>query len=275
MEDLDVRHRNQMRHHYTQTSNVLLFGYKGLSDGAKVTYQVVDSYDWTAADGTRKGYAFPSLRTLAQVRGVDRKTVQRHLAELERAGLLTREERQGRPSLLIIEDPSEEETVRYLAATAKVGEDKNVQGTLDKNVHPNKKSKVASLSKKYKPVNGDEPLREREREPESIGSVMSRYRVRLPDHANQPEERLHRDFIADELLKVLGDKHSLGYYRKVAAAYPEAMLFECLGQVREAIRNGKVQNRGALFVSLLIKKRTPVAGYSSSRDPIDDLFDAA
>jgi hypothetical protein len=45
MEDLTIRHRNRLRHHYTQTSNVLLFGYQSVSDGAKLTYQVIDSFD--------------------------------------------------------------------------------------------------------------------------------------------------------------------------------------------------------------------------------------
>ncbi len=110
MEDLIIRRRNRLRHHYTVTSNVLLFGYAGLSDGTKLTYQVVDSFDWTDAAGLRKGFAHPTLRRLAKIRGVARRSVRRHLAELEKVGLITRKERIGRPSMLIIEDPSDKET---------------------------------------------------------------------------------------------------------------------------------------------------------------------
>jgi hypothetical protein len=86
MEDLQVRHRSRLRHHFTTTSNVLLFGYRQLSDGAKLTYQVIDSFDWEDDNGLRKGYAYPSLARVALGRGVSERTVQRHLAELEAAG---------------------------------------------------------------------------------------------------------------------------------------------------------------------------------------------
>src|SRR3990172_9966114 len=103
MEDLVIRRRNTLRHHYTQTSNVLLFGYRQLSDGAKLTYQVIDSFDWSDGAGLRKGFAFPSLGRLAAIRGVDERTIRRHLAQLEQAGLITRQERPGKPNLLVIE----------------------------------------------------------------------------------------------------------------------------------------------------------------------------
>ena len=51
MEDLTVRRRNRLRHHYTLTSDVLLFGYEHLPDGAKLTYQVIDSFDWSDGAG--------------------------------------------------------------------------------------------------------------------------------------------------------------------------------------------------------------------------------
>ena len=65
MEDFNIRRRNRLRHHYTLTSNVLLFGYKHLPDAAKLTYQVIDSFDWSDGAGLRKGFAYPSLGRLA------------------------------------------------------------------------------------------------------------------------------------------------------------------------------------------------------------------
>src|SRR5688572_4173905 len=110
MDVLQLRHRNRLRHNYTMTSNVLLMGYGELSDGAKITYQVIDSFDWSNGQGSRKGFAYPSLQTLASLRQIEKRSVRRHLAELEAAGLLTREQRAGQPNMLVIEDPSEKET---------------------------------------------------------------------------------------------------------------------------------------------------------------------
>jgi hypothetical protein len=253
MEDLHVRHRNRLRHHYTLTSNVLLFGYRTLSDGAKVTYQVVDSYDWTDADGTRKGYAYPSLKTLGKVRGVDKKTIQRHLAELERVGLLTRELRPGRPNLLVIEDPSEVETKRYLAnfARERVGEDKNVPGTLDENVQTNKKE---TRQETFKPVNEDKPLRTEGGGPESLNAILTRHslRIRSLGHPGRGDAHVKREYLAQQMLAVLGDKRSLGFYRKVASEYSSQRVFQILGLVREAAGEDRVRkNKGSLFVSLL------------------------
>ena len=65
MEEYVVRRRNRLKKHFVNTSNVLLYGYGSLSDAAKITYQVIDSFDWADADdGTSKGYAYPSIRRI-------------------------------------------------------------------------------------------------------------------------------------------------------------------------------------------------------------------
>ena len=67
------------------TSNVLIFGYKQLTDPVKLTYQAIDSFDWSDGDGKRKGYAFPSLATLAGLRGVDEHLIKAAAEELRAA----------------------------------------------------------------------------------------------------------------------------------------------------------------------------------------------
>ncbi len=131
------RRRNRLRHHYTTTSNVLLFGYKGLSDGAKLTYQVIDSFDWQDGAGLRKGYAYPSIKSLADIRGTNERTIRRHLAELAKAGLVSRRQRPGKTNLLVIEDSSPVETQAYLDRWGREeGGDRNVRPTPDRNVRP-------------------------------------------------------------------------------------------------------------------------------------------
>jgi len=93
MEDVTFRRRNKLKKRFVITDKVLLYGYPGLSDGAKLTYLVLDGFDWEDEAGLRKGFAFPSKARLAEIRGLDERTVQRHVQELEEAGLVSREGR--------------------------------------------------------------------------------------------------------------------------------------------------------------------------------------
>ena len=259
MEDFTVRRRNRLRHHYTITSNVLLFSYKHLLDAAKLTYQVIDSFDWQDGAGLRKGYAYPSLGRLAAIRGVEKRSLRRHLAQLEQAGLISRKERPGKPNLLIIEDPSVVETQRYLEAFGgKVGEDKSVRPTPDRNVRPllqeDKEKRIQSpLTRLEKTPGVGEPTDQAHvahaiREKMETLRLMTR-QVRSPSGAK-------REHLAQEMLAVLRDHHSLGYYRRVAERYQQHIIFDALGLVKEIAREGEVKkNRGALFVEIL-KRRT-------------------
>jgi len=114
-ENFVFQRRNPIRNHFVNTSKVLLYGYQQLSDNAKITYQVIDGYDWEDKEtGDSKGYAFPATDTLAQARGVSKRTIERHIAELEGVGLITRQQRKNLPSVLYIEEVSEEEIGTYL-----------------------------------------------------------------------------------------------------------------------------------------------------------------
>ncbi len=226
MEDLNIRRRNKLRHHFTTTSNVLLFGYPKLSDGAKVTYQVIDSFDWADSVGLRKGFAYPSLGRLAKIRGLDERTIRRHLVELERARLITRQERPGRPNLLIIEDASELETFKYLREFAGgVGEDKNVLPAPDKNVRPllkkdeEREEKQNSLTRVKNPLGeereGGHPNGET-RFPEHIANTLRGRLAKIKPRAKPiPEWRAKRDYLAAVMACALGDNHSRLFYRRV------------------------------------------------------------
>ena len=193
MENLIIRHRNRLRHHYTVTSNVLLYGYRDLSDGAKVTYLAVDSFDWSDSAGLRKGFAHPSLGRLSKIRGVEKRSVRRHLAELEGVSLVTRQERPGKPSLLIIEDPSEKETESYLRNFAGPGEDKIVLPTPDKIVRPYKKEE---REEKQNLVN----------EEQALTGVEARAVSRPGRATPKAVPRAKREYLAQEMLSVLRDE---------------------------------------------------------------------
>jgi len=115
-EDIIFKRRNRLKKHFINTSNVLLYGYKTLSDAAKVTFQVIDGFDWEDAQTEdSKGYVFPSIKTIAEIRNTSERTVFRHIKELEGVKLLTRIRQRYKPSILYIEDISEEEGAAYLA----------------------------------------------------------------------------------------------------------------------------------------------------------------
>ncbi len=169
------------------TSNVILFGHASLTDAERVTYQAIDSFDWSDGAGLRKGYAYPPLRTLATLRGIAERTIRRHLAGLEAASLLTRELRPARTSILWIEEPSPEESEGYLARL-RPDPDICVRGTPDTDVRPNKKDEERN---RQNPVNAvehesavssaihiDQQAHEKGRRPDRTIAVRSRGRVR-------------------------------------------------------------------------------------------------
>lgn len=225
--------------HYTLVSNVLLFGCAGLTDAEKLTYIAIQSFDWTDPKGTRKGYAFPSVRTLATLRRTNRRTIFRHLEKLERCGIVRREPRVGHPTLMHLAGPSEAQTAAYLSTIDRAGSDTDVTPPSATDVTPSKQRERET----DKTVNAGEDALVEE------ASGWKRYR---PTIKLSREARLKRDYIAGEILKVTGDPHSLGYYRKVAASVPPQRVFEGLSVVREASRRGGVsKTRGALFVSIM------------------------
>jgi DNA-binding MarR family transcriptional regulator len=114
--------RQRCTDHFLPLDKTILFAYPNLSDGAKLTYMTLDSYDWTDEDGTSKGYVYPSQATLAKVRGITERTLRRHLDELEQVGLITTEAvttAHGKHNVYVIHDASDEEVERYLSLVDK------------------------------------------------------------------------------------------------------------------------------------------------------------
>jgi hypothetical protein len=64
--------------------------------------------------------------------------------------------------------------------------------------------------------------------------------------------RTSRVALLDEMLSVLGDVESEGYYRRLAVTVPKDIIFEALSLVRRAVHEGKIRkSRGALFVAIV------------------------
>lgn len=243
-EEFVLRYRNPLARDFVIVSRVVLIGYPQLSDGAKVTYWVIYGHDWYEADrGGRKGYAYPTIRRLAQLRHTTDRTVQRHLADLIEAGLLTRVFRQGRPSILYIEEPSQEESRAYLRQT--VGGDNSVRGGVTF-LSPHKENE----NKNKKLVNGVENDLMGERSRGNKGWMPI---SQLLSTEAQPKKATTQDsWLADEIVSVTGDVQSLGCYRLVARRCPQTLVFEALSLLKEARQDGMIQkSRGALFIGII------------------------
>ncbi len=113
--------RVRLTAHSTSISNVLLLGYQQISDGAKLTYMVLESYDWPDENGLSKGKCWPSIESLATTRGKSYDTIARHLKELEKAGLIRIEsgQEQGTPNCYWLLEPDATETASYMNRCSK------------------------------------------------------------------------------------------------------------------------------------------------------------
>jgi hypothetical protein len=280
-EDFIFKHRNRLKNHFVNVSKVLLYGYKSLSDGAKITFQVIDGFDWEDKEtGDSKGYVFPSTEMIAKIRNTTERTIRRHITELIGAKLITRQRRKYRASVLFIETVSDKEADTYFDLLKnnrkKTGEEKSVVNSrTDKNVRSEQggeKTKMSVLFKKENEVKENEinvnvdlhRLEEKNyKKPErgvngldSVSNILKQFKLKIPPRPNirKPDEYAKRDFIAEELARDFNDQKSLGCYRTIAEKVPSGVIHEIRSSIRETYRNRKVrQSRGAIFVSVVKK----------------------
>lgn len=106
----------------------------------------------------------------------------------------------------------------------------------------------------------------------SIGSILQR-------GTTSSEGISRREWLAEEILKVTGDRHSHGCYLTIAERCPPNLVFEALALLKEAGRDGRIRTRrGALFIGILRRmcrerglpnplpmERTPGKAASSAR----------
>lgn len=240
-----VRHRNPLAKDYVIVSRVVLMGYPQLSDGAKVTYWVIYSHDWyEAGRGGRKGYVYPTIGRLALLRHTTARTVQRHLAELIEAGLLTRELHRGKPSVLFIEEPSQEEA-EHSRKDEDEGGDIFVGGGVTF-LSPLQEDK----EKQIKPVNAGKEAMMEKRSDGSGG--LSPIKALLDSKQFRRKSVKRTDWLADQIVEATGDAKSRGCYMAIAGRCPESLVFEALSLLKEARRDGSIRkSRGALFVGIV------------------------
>jgi hypothetical protein len=70
---------------------------------------------------------------------------------------------------------------------------------------------------------------------------------------NKKEKRSdQKEYLAREMAEKLEDDHSLGFYRKIADLVPENLIFQALGEVKDAYLTGRVKkSKAALFTTII------------------------
>lgn len=277
-EDVIFRRRNRLKKHFVNVSNVLLYCYDFVSDAAKITFQVIDGFDWESKEtGESKGFVFPAVETIAKIRHTSVRTIQRHMLELIKAKLLTRVRQRNKPSILYIEEVSDEEVNTFFEffetkekKLEPIQREKSAQSRNDKNVVSHEAPETTKMSFAYKEknekkeneINVNENFQFAETKEgygmQGLNDIMRRFdiekqkTVNRPSKKEKPEEVLKRNYLADEIALSLDDQKSLGAFRKIADLVPEGVIRECLASIKETWREGKIKkSRGALFISMI------------------------
>ncbi len=290
-EDLIFKHRNRLKKHFVNTSSVLLCGYKTLSDGAKQTYQVIDSLDWEDKEtGESKGYVFPAIKTIAEMRSKGWRTIYRQIEELENAGLLTRMRRRNMPSILIIEDVSDNEANLYIEKFVNKGQRKFIKygdkteystnSTIVKNDNSQKAADLSKMTIAYKEkenelkeneINVNEDFKtfkndgikklNRGQGTTSLRDILIQYKLDVPRKVKSKHnlqikmngiDKNQRDYLASEIADKLNDHKSLGCFRVIAEKVPQPVIFEVLSSIKETAGEGRIKtSKGALFVNII------------------------
>src|SRR5918999_1427894 len=231
-EDIIFRRRNRLKKHFVNVSNVLLYCYAFVSDAAKITFQVIDGFDWESKEtGESKGYVFPAIETIAKIRHTSVRTIQRHILELIQAQLLTRIRQRNKPSILYIEEVSDTEVEKYfqfLDAKAQPRNEPQIaessQSRNDKNVVSHKAPETTKMSfaymkeneRKENEINVNENFQFAEMKKRSgmqgIRDIMTQLgnqpssRTKHTTQQGKPEDIHQRDFLAEEIANALGDQ---------------------------------------------------------------------
>ena len=84
----------------------------------------------------------------------------------------------------------------------------------------------------------------------------------------EPPPGDEREALVQEMLSVLRDLESEGYYRRLASSVPKNIIFEALSLVKRAVAEGKIRkSRGALFVAI-VKRACADRGVMVGASPV-------
>jgi hypothetical protein len=209
--------------------------------------------------GERRDWCWPKQETLAREVGIrDRESLRAGLVALELHGFIRREAQYvrdkatGRPRrasdkyYVYFEIPLiDSDAVSLLigqTSTQKAAENQGVSYEAGKPPHRN----PAVDNRSY----------EAGKPPQQAGGKTAgknKYLERVLDNVNvathTKEQVIRTRDLAQIMLDQLRDRHSMGFYRKVAQTVPDALIYRALSETKAARHEGSVSNAGAYFTS--------------------------
>lgn len=209
--------------------------------------------------GENRNTCWPGILTLADELGVERKAIMRYLARLEFFDFIRRKKRtrwsdvhrrpvrttdKYRVKMWDPVAPEHEgqvflgEVQRLVEGVAEHAEDQGISEESQKGTYG-----LPTVQKSHKRTYDAVPKRDHRKK--YLEEVLNNVNVATP-----VKERLIRTSdLADQMLEQLGDRHSMGFYRKVAQTMPEHLVHRALSETKEAKHGGQVVNAGAYFTA--------------------------
>lgn len=197
--------------------------HRDLSLGARMTYGMLLSYAW------QKDFCHPAQERLAVDLDVSDRSVRTFLKELRDNRLVTwKQQGLNKPNiyyLLKLPDAGDEP---YTGPANSSGPDRKQASVQDRQ---------STSDKEYTKNNT-----------KSVNVISSSTRKAAPTEHN----RAYEDYLVSEIIAVCGDKHSSGFYHRIARAIPADQVFRALAETRSQATMGHVKRtRGALFTDLI------------------------
>lgn len=191
---------------FVQIPKVILM-HQRLSYGAKMAYSVLLSYAW------QDDFCYPAQEAIAKDLGCKARQVRNLLTELKNEKLISwKQQGLNRPNIYYIL-PLKTEEIEPDRQNIATPDRQNMSGQDRQNI-----ADKVYINKEYtKPLtvrNGDN----------------KKSHVRKLRNLGQPAEQTA--YLADEIVTRLGDKHSIGFYRLVAAKIPENVIRQALSEIR-------------------------------------------
>jgi len=210
----------------------------------------------------RRDWCYPSQRTLANELGVERKAIIRYLQRLQVFDFIRRKHRNrwseahGRPvhttnayrikmwDPVVPEDQGQalvREAQGIVRKVAQQGESSVNLPEYQNGTHRRPVENQPPGSQKGTQV----AVPKRDNRKKYLEGVLKTVNV-----ATHTKERLLRTAdLAQQMLDELGDRHSMGFYRKVAQTIPEPLIYRALSETKEARHTGQLENPGAYFTA--------------------------
>lgn len=217
-----------LRHGFTVVPNYL-FSLKGLSHGARLAYILLLKYAW------QQDSCFPGMDRLALQLQVERKSVIRYIKELVSCRLITVERRgQGKTNVYHLSRWPEAPAVKREPTAEGTDE---IRGRSP--IHGTSRSPIDGTSRS--PTGRTQIIYSRQTPKETRPSVNA-------FGGNGRKDPAHLEWLVEEIVKVCADLQSAGFYRRVAAFFPDEVIFRLLAEIKD---DGTIRNRGAVFTTKL------------------------